>query len=58
MYGTIPSTEKHVEVMVDVFKAGPIVHEDDSKGEAVTTKPMEMPQDTHVGMFLVFSREC
>jgi DMSO/TMAO reductase YedYZ molybdopterin-dependent catalytic subunit len=50
MYGTNPSTEESVEVIVDLSKARPIIHEDDSKGEAVITKPMEMPQDTHVGI--------
>jgi hypothetical protein len=50
MYGTNPSTEESVEVIVDLSTVRPIIHEDDSKGEAVTAKPMEMPEDTHVGI--------
>jgi hypothetical protein len=49
MYGINPSTES-TEADTNVSVKKPLMHEDDAKGAAVTMKPMEMPEDAHMGV--------
>ncbi len=46
MYGVNPSTDDDLSAPT----TKPIAHEDDAKGEAVSTKPMNMPEDSHMGI--------
>ena len=50
MYGVKPSSDEFAEADSNARAKKPVVHEDDTKGEAVTTKPTNMPGDVHVGL--------
>jgi hypothetical protein len=50
MYGMNLSALESAETNTDVPAKKPIAHEDEAKGAAVRMKPMEMPEDAHMGV--------
>jgi hypothetical protein len=50
MYGTNLPTDESNEADTSISAKKTAVHEEDAKGAAVTTKPMEMPENAHRGI--------